>query len=155
MKIGILYICIGKYDIFWKDFYISCEKNLLRGHEKHYFIFTDSNNIFDWENNDKIHIFPQENLGWPDNTLMRFHMFLSQRELLSKMDYLFFFNANIEIKKEIWEEILPKNEGLVVVKHPWYYNKSTIEFPYDRNLLSMAYIEKWEWDTYVQWALNW
>ena len=23
-KLGILYICTGKYDIFWEDFYKSC-----------------------------------------------------------------------------------------------------------------------------------
>ena len=28
-KLGILYICTGKYDIFWEDFYKSCEKYFL------------------------------------------------------------------------------------------------------------------------------
>lgn len=25
-KVAVLYICTGKYDVFWKDFYISYEK---------------------------------------------------------------------------------------------------------------------------------
>lgn len=155
MRVGILYICTWKYDIFWKEFYISCEKYFLKSHEKHYFIFTDSKNIFDSENNDYIHVFHQKNLGRPDNTLMRFHIFLSQKKSLEKMDYLFFFNANLEIQKAIWEEILPSSEEwLVVTQHPWFYNKWKNKFPYDKNKNSTAYIEKWEWMIYVQGALN-
>lgn len=156
MKIGILYICTWKYDIFWKDFYISCEEYLLKNQEKHYFVWTDSKNIFDSENNKNIHIFEQKNLWWPDNTLMRFDIFLSQKEKLEKMDYLFFFNANLEIKKEIWEEILPNTEEwIVVTRHPWFYNKSNKKFTYDRNVKSTAFIKKWDWSTYIAGWLNW
>jgi len=57
-KIGILYICTGKYDIFWKDFYLSCEKYLLndidengnKKFEKHYFVWTDAEGIFGEKN---------------------------------------------------------------------------------------------------------
>jgi len=79
MKIGILYICTGKYDIFWKDFYLSSEKYLLKNHEKHYFVFTDSKTIFDAANNKNIHVIYQKNLGWPNNALMRYHIFLKER----------------------------------------------------------------------------
>lgn len=156
MKIGILYICTWKYDIFWKDFYLSCEKYFLTDHEKHYFVFTDSKNIFDSENNKNIHIFEQKNLWWPDNTLMRFHIFLTQKDELEKMDYLFFCNANLEIKKSIWDEILPNNnEWIVVTQHPWFYNKTNKKFTYERNPNSKAFIKKWDWIVYVQGALNW
>lgn len=155
MKIGILYICTGKYDVFWKDFYLSCEKYLLQNHEKYYYVFTDSKNIFESENNTNIHIIKQENLWWPDNTLMRFHIFLKQKKKLKDMDYLFFFNANLEIKENIWEELLPKKEWIIVFKHPWFYNKNNDRFTYDRNPKSTAYIKNWYWKHYVQWALNW
>lgn len=79
MKIGILYICTGKYDIFWKDFYLSSEKHLFKNHEKHYFVFTDSQNIFDAEKNENIHVIHQDNLGWPDNASMRYHIFLKEK----------------------------------------------------------------------------
>lgn len=156
MKIGILYICTWKYDIFWKDFYLSSEKYLLKNQEKHYFVFTDSKNIFGSKNNSNIRIFDQENLWWPDNTLMRFHIFLSKETELEQMDYLFFFNANLEIKKEIWEEILPNSdEWIVVTRHPWFYNKSNKKYTYERNSKSTAFVKKWNWIIYVQWALNW
>ncbi len=94
MKIGILYICTGKYSIFWKKFYSSMEKNFIVDAEKHYFVFTDSPDIEFEKENRRIHRIYQEDLGWPNNTLMRFHMFLKQEKELVNMDYLFFFNAN-------------------------------------------------------------
>ena len=154
-KFWILYICTWKYDVFRKEFYNSCENYLLTDweFEKHYFVWTDSDKI-KWS--DRIHIFHQENLWRPDNTLKRFHIFLSQEKELEKMDYLFFFNANLEIKQPIWEEILPKGKNTIVVtKHPWYFNKNNKQYPYDRNLKSTAFIKKWEWSYYVAWWLNW
>ena len=74
MKIGILYICTGKYDVFWNDFYKSAEQFLLPNSDKQYFVFTDSNNI---QSTDNIHKIYQEKLGWPKDTLMRFHLFLN------------------------------------------------------------------------------
>jgi hypothetical protein len=101
MKIGILYICTGKYSIFWKDFYLSVEKNFIEKEEKHYFVFTDSKEIDFEKKNSKIDKIYQENLGWPGNTLMRFHIFLNTKKELMNMDYLFFFNANLLILKNI------------------------------------------------------
>ncbi len=154
-KFWILYICTWKYDIFRKDFYSSCEKYLLTdwNFEKHYFVWTDSDKI---KSNDKIHVIYQKNMGWPDNTLKRFHLFLSQRNELKKMDYLYFFNANIEIKELVNDEILPKFDNQIVVTlHPHYFNKSNVLFTYDRNPKSTAFIKKWEWSFYVAWGLNW
>ena len=42
MKIAIIYIGIGRYTVFWDEFYKSCEKNFIRNAQKHYFYFTDS-----------------------------------------------------------------------------------------------------------------
>lgn len=41
MKIGILYVGIGKYIRLWDKFYSSCESLFLPQYEKKYFIFTD------------------------------------------------------------------------------------------------------------------
>ena len=38
--VGILYICTGAYDVFWDDFYNTCEEHFV-GVEKKYFVFTD------------------------------------------------------------------------------------------------------------------
>ena len=41
MKIGVLYIGIGRYVCFWPAFYKSCEKYLVPGMEKQYYVFTN------------------------------------------------------------------------------------------------------------------
>ena len=76
MRIGILYICTGKYDIFWKDFYLSAERYFMQDQSFiiEYYVFTDSPKLYDEENNKHIHRIKQKNLGWPDNTLKRFHI---------------------------------------------------------------------------------
>lgn len=44
MRIGILYICTGKYDIFWKDFYLSAERYFFQNEPwiREYYVFTDA-----------------------------------------------------------------------------------------------------------------
>lgn len=68
-------------------------------------------------------------------------MFLAQKDLLSQMDYLYFLNANLEIKSQIFaKEFLPYGEGLVFVRHPWFFDVTVDEYPYERNVVSQAYI---------------
>jgi hypothetical protein len=139
--IGILYICTGKYHIFWKDFYTSAEQNFLPKEEKTYFVFTDAKEIYA-ENYYNVRKIYQKNLGWPGNTLMRFHIFLQVEQLLKKCDYLFFVNANTVITGIINSNILPSeyNDGLVVTLHPMYYNLPIDQTTLDRNPRSTAYI---------------
>lgn len=153
MKIAILYICTGKYDIFWKDFYISSEKNFLKNCEKEYFVFTDAKDIYE-RNNPRIHIQYQENLEWPGNTLFRFKMFSKIIDKLNEFEYVFFLNANSLFLKEVTEEILPREEGLLVVSHPGFYNKSRKQFTYDTNPKSLACIKSNEGQVYVCGGFN-
>lgn len=153
-KLGILYICTGKYDIFWEGFYKSCEKYFLPGCEKYYYVFTDAKEIYAEGENSRITKVYQENLGWPYNTLKRFSMFKSIEDKLVGYDYLFFMNANIQFIKEITEDFLPINENLLVVQHPAFYNKSADEYCYDRNEKGLAYIPFGQGKYYVQGALN-
>ena len=141
MKIGILYICTGKYDIFWNGFYKSAEKYLLPNTEKHYFVFTDSEQI---QSSNKIHKIYQQQLGWPKDTLMRFHLFLNIEKDLKQMDFLFFFNANYTFVKSITEnEILPteKDNFLIGQIHPVAYHKNRTDFNYEANAVSTAFVE--------------
>lgn len=140
-SIGILYICTGPYYLFWEDFYKSFEKNFLPDTEKRYFVFTDASNIFASES-DRVKVIKIINQPWPLITLLRFNTFLMIEPELLLCDYLMFSNANIICdKKVIEEEFLPrKSEKLFVTTHPGYYGKKIIEYPYDRNPKSLAYI---------------
>ena len=86
---------------------------------KEYFVFTDSKDLFDCQNN-RVHLIKQENLGWPGNTLFRFRMFLTQKENLKQFDYIFFINANVVCVEKVGEEFLPIQESLLFVQHPGF-----------------------------------
>lgn len=152
-KIAILYICTGKYSIFWKEFYKSAQKNLFPNSEKHFFIFSDASSEL-FSNEDTSYIY-QPKLGWPDDTLQRFHMFSRILDELKKYDFIFFFNANIIFLEKIYESILPTDdEGLLVVQHPGFFNKENNDFPYERNEKSTAFIPYGKGEYYVFRAIN-
>lgn len=154
--IGILYICTGKYTIFWRDFYVSIEKYFLPDCEKKYFVFTDSLEIDFEKENKNIYRFHQEDLGWPNNTLKRFHIFLDKKNIIEQVDYLIFCNANLLIQETInSEDFLPQgNEKLFAVQHPGFFNKQRNKFTYETNKNSTACIAKNEGDIYVAGGLN-
>lgn len=140
-KVAILYIGTGRYTIFWDEFYRSCEKNLFRNSEKHYFFFTDSQ---EFQNTDKVTIVPQENLGWPLITALRYKILNKIKEELKDYDYAFFFNGNMEVIREVKEEeIFPTKEDGYIVAPLHSGNKrmtSNYDFDYERNPKSKAYI---------------
>lgn len=155
MKIAILYICTGQYIKFWKEFYKSFETYFLTQRDKEYFVFTDSHSLYDEENNSRIHRIEQKDLGWPGNTLFRFHMFVSIQEQLANFEYIFFMNANVVCMRNVTEEMfLPVQQDLLVVQHPSFYNYKPFEYSYDRNRKSNAYIPYWKGKVYVCGGIN-
>lgn len=152
--IAILYICTGEYHVFWKKFYSSFEKCFLSDCHKDYFVFTDATDIYQAET-ENVHIIYQKQLGWPDDTLMRFHMFWGIRDKLKLFDYIFFFNANCYCRRKISKkEFLPEKEGLLFVQHPGMYNKKPEEFTYERNEASLACIPMGEGKVYICGGVN-
>jgi hypothetical protein len=149
--INILTICTGKYTIFFKDFYESCEKYFLTDYNKKYFVFTDGD-ILENENIVKIH---QDKLGWPYDTMLRFKMFNSIKDKL-KGDYTFFFNTNMKFVDEVGVEVIPDidNDYLIGVKHPGFYNQPKIMFPYERLFESSFYIGYDTGSIYYQGCFN-
>lgn len=157
-KVGILYICTGKYTVFWPEFYLSSEQYFLKNSEVHYYVFTDAETIEFQNENERIHVIHQDAYDWPYSTLLRFSIFLSASEELKKCDYIFFFNANAQFAAPICEEeFLPQSsagENLLVVRHPGFYNKKKYEFTYDRNPQCSAYIPYWKGRVYVCGGIN-
>jgi hypothetical protein len=150
LKIGILYICTGKYAEFYEEFMRSLE-SFLPDTEKTVFVFTDSDSIKD-EVSGQVKVF-QAKLGWPYDTLMRYHMFLTQKESLLKMDYLFFFNANMIINSVInYEDVIPsEDEDLVAVLHSSFTNSRGT---FETRSASTAYLSESEGIYYYQGCLN-
>jgi hypothetical protein len=155
-KIGILYICTGKYKIFWKSFYESCEQFLLldKKYKKEYFVFTDAEHI-EYEEDLFVHKIYQTALDWPYITLLRFKIFNSMKELYKDVDYLYFFNANMLCTNKITTDFLPaKDKQLAFLQHPGFYNKTSAEYTYERNMKSLSGIQMDKGKYYFMGALN-
>lgn len=151
MKIGILTIATGKYSMYLEGLVNSSRKNFLPGSDIKFFIFTEDTSV---QGHDIIRLH-QEKLGWPFDSMLRFHMFCQIESLLQEMDYLFFMNANCEVASEIGKEILPDNNcGITVALHPGFFNKSHQQLPYEFREESEFYVEKNEASKYFQGCFN-
>ena len=147
MKIAVLYICTGKYNQFFKDFYESAERYFLNGMaSKEYFVFTDDMSLSEAQN---VHLIKRQCQGFPADSLFRFEMFVQIKEQLKSFDYVYFFNANAEFRHPVNEEILPDETGLAMglwynVEKPWWNLWHVFDLPaffsYERNKKSLAYI---------------
>lgn len=152
MNIGILIVCTGKYSLFFNSLYESCETFFLKNHKKTYYVFTDGD-IVQKENVVKIN---QPYMGFPNDTLKRFHLFNNQYDFLIKEDFLFFLNANMLCVDNIGDEIIPteSNNNLMAVHHPGMYNSSPNSYTYERNPSSQFYIPFNEGKYYYQGCFN-
>lgn len=156
-KVGILYICTGKYTVFWPDFYRTFREKFLPESDKTFFVFTDAPSI-EGDGAPDVHRIYQKALDWPYSSLLRFKMFAGQAEALGKMDYLFFANANLVCRETVTEaEFLPRpdrGERLLVVQQPGFWDKKPIFYTYDRNPKCRAYIPYNCGRDYVSGGLN-
>lgn len=116
-KIAVIYIGVGRYIKFFDGFYESCEKYFLPSHKKHYFLWTDADNVTPRNN---VTTYKKEWKPWPDATLFRFEAALSIADKLKDYDYVCLFNANAIITRELDARILPDgfDQDWTVVLHP-------------------------------------
>jgi len=152
-KIAVITIATGKYIRFVPDLIDSCESFFVPKSEKKYFVFTDG----DIDRREgKIVKISQDKLGWPYDTMMRFHMFSSIEKELEKFDFIFFMNANMKVVSLVSKDILPIKEesGLVATHHPGFYKKHPNLFTYERNRKSNFYIPFGSGESYVQGCFN-
>ena len=143
MEVSILTIATGKYIEFIPDLVKSSEEKFLKNHNKTYYIFTDSELDLKIKGVKivKIH---QEKLGWPYDTMMRFHMFMAIEKKIKNTDFTFFLNANMKFLNEVGEEVLPSGEDVYFtgVKHPGFFKSSVEEMPYERRKESNFFIKE-------------
>lgn len=139
MKIAYIFIATGKYELFIDGLISSGKNNFFPDHETEFYIFTDCKSK---EFDDKVKIIYQEKMGWPYDTLKRFHLINSIKNDL-KHDYIFFGNANMFFNQKIDIEILPddNDNGLVGSLHPVFFQHTFDKnFPLERNTISKAYV---------------
>lgn len=149
MKIAVLNISIGEYVVFWEDFYKSAQKNFMVDCEREFFVFTDKDEIFA-EDDKHVHKIYQKDMGWPFNTMKRFHMFRGILDELKEFDYIFFANGNALFTYPLTSEILKRD--LITVEHPGMHLKKVEEIPFERRKESNAYVRYGDEKKYVQGA---
>lgn len=143
MKVAILYICTGKYTVFWEEFFSSFEKYFLPEATKEYFVFSDKTDLVGVETG-RVHVKHMEWQPWPIPTLMKYHTFLSVRDALLNFDYIYQPNSNARCRKEVMAEaFLPRKERgeqLFFTEHPARFYIENYIYPYERRPESMAYV---------------
>lgn len=138
IDVGILYICTGEYNQFWKDFYISCEKYFMPDINKKYFVFTDKENI-EFKNKNNIHLIKIENEDFPEVSLKKFLYFYKNKEVFQNTDYLIYLNSNLVLRKKISsKDILPEGREKLVC-FAW---STTEKHTNERRKDSRAYMPK-------------
>jgi len=143
MKIAILFICTGKYERFWDEFYQSSERLFYPGVEKHYFVFTESARVMG-QKHDNVTCIYQGRAGWPYDTLLRFHWFAMVQDRLAGYDFCYYCNANSVFVGEVTEQVIPfptKEKPLIFWCHTAHYDDhSSNDITTERNPMSTAYV---------------
>lgn len=146
-NVGLLYICVGKYDIFFNQFYKSFQRNFLPGAKKIYFVFTDSEKLKNqYRNNPSVIFITIVKKGWPYDTLLRNRYFFQHFEKFQGMNYLFFCNANMLCNEVIYLNDLGLGTGntLCGVLHPYYFQETADKFIVEKTLQCHAYFHEYE-----------
>jgi histo-blood group ABO system transferase len=114
-KIGLLVIATNKYTQFVQPLISSADDFFLKNHDVTYFVFT--NQDIDINSNRSVVKKNVEHKEWPWMTLGRYKIFSDNSEELSKMDYLYYCDADMRFVGDVGDEIL---EERVSTQHPGY-----------------------------------
>lgn len=129
-RIGLCVMATGKYIQYVPRLLDSADQYFLPGHEVTYFVFTDSQ--FEHEKAKTIY---QEQLGWPYDSMMRFHTYLKNAQAFKDCDYMYAIDADMEIVSVVGDEILSDRVATVLSVHLFTQQK-----PYEASTLSTAYV---------------
>lgn len=143
MKIAVMYICTGKYERFWDEFYHSSEEMFYPGVDKHYFVFTESQRVMSQKHTNVSYVY-QSKVGWPYDTLLRFHWFAMIQDKIREYDYCYFCNANSVFVKEVQPDIIPfptEDKPILLWCHTAHYDDySSNDITTETNPESTAYV---------------
>lgn len=169
-KIAFCWICLNApYWQFAKDMVIGAKQFFLPGHDVDYFVWSDIpkdelkiKGVIDQfkqmdanynaeeglkglnDLSDFIHknmtVFETESVPWPEPTLMRYHLFLSEEEKLKDYDYIFYCDVDMKFVGVVGDEILGK--GLTAALHPGYAVRKEYWPPYEPNIKSASYVNR-------------
>jgi len=112
-KIALCIIATNDYIKFIPPLLTSAEKYFLKGHEVHYYIFTNCSNSFGVK---RLYFYEIEHQPWPAMTLNRYH--IMDTVDFSGYDFVYYIDADMLFVAPVGDEIFGQ---LVAVQHPGYY----------------------------------
>jgi histo-blood group ABO system transferase len=133
-NIGLLITATGKYINFVAPLIETADTYFCTHHKVTYFVFTDGIP----PQHPRLVKIPHVQMGWPYDSMMRFHTYYKHKEKLAQMDYLFAIDADMLFNAEIGDEILGERVG---VRHPQFLFERGI---YETSPLSTACIHRSE-----------
>ena len=137
-----MFTATGKYIDFFDQFFESAEKYFLKGRPRTYFLFTDSDRSFP----SKIRIIKVPKLGFPGDTIQRYHRYVSIEKLLrkDKIDAVYHIDVDMRFVGFVGDDILPdKKHPLIAVRHPDVNRSNYMRFA-ETNPDSEAFIDPGE-----------
>jgi|SRR5579862_2268764 len=137
-KVGLMIMATGKYTQFVPPLIESARKHLCANHTVTYFVFTDG----EIPHADDIVPLFQKRLGWPFDTMMRYHVYAKNAAVLQNQDYLFSCDADMLFVDTVGDEILGER---VATLHPGFVGQRG---SYYRNPHSLAYVSDKEGQYY-------
>ncbi len=162
-KVAFCWICLNEpYWQYAKTMIEGAKQFFLPGHDVDYFVWSDmpadtisikkleGKNSYADGFNDAVEklsfqkfgatIFPITPEPWPMPTLMRYHLFLQQEDVLKDYDYIFFCDVDMKFVNVVGDEILGK--GLTAALHPGYAIRKEYWPPYEPNKDSASFINR-------------
>ncbi|MBS0648449.1 MAG: hypothetical protein JSS10_04390 [Verrucomicrobia bacterium] len=130
-KIAACVMATGPYSASAQSLVESGRRFFCRPYDVTYFIFTDGENVASAQDVVRVE---QAHLGWPYDTLKRFHIYDSHKALFESYDYIFSIDANMVFVAEVGDEIL---SDLVATQHPAFLKKRGA---YENKKISAAYV---------------
>lgn len=149
VKVGLLIIATNKYQKFIQPLIDSANKYFLNQDniDVEYFVFTDT--FYNVENTKRrVNIILTEHKSWPWMTLGRYHIFNKNKEDLSRLDYLFYCDADMLFCDNVDDNIL---SHLVATQHPGYFGRRGTP---ETNPESLACVHDFEYMQYFAGGFN-
>jgi len=132
-QVGILVIATRKYKQYFQQLIDSLAKHFLINHKIEIHLFTDSYEMYNIPDRIKIINHPIISYGFPEATLMRYHIFTAIA--YPGCDYLYYLDVDMRLEQNVDNEIL---RDLVAVYHPGFYRGGG---SWETNEVSTAYME--------------
>lgn len=128
VHVGLAIVATGRYIEFVDSLIESAEKYFCKDHHVTYFVFTDQH----YAPRNNTVIIPQNRMGWPFDTMKRYHVYYAHKEFFEGQDYIFAIDADMLFVNDVGSEILSDHTAVL---HPGYVgSKGT----YETNMQSKA-----------------